>query len=36
MQFPVMCNTNKVTLKLILNLSKAPVENGSVPVKLVK
>lgn len=36
LQFPVLCNDKKVTLKLILDLSKAPVENGSVPVKLVK
>ena len=36
MQFPVSCNDKKITLKLVLDLSKAPVENGSVPVKLVK
>jgi hypothetical protein len=35
-QFPVLCNDKKVTLKLNLDLSKAPVENGSVPVKLVR
>jgi hypothetical protein len=36
MQFPVLCNDKKITLKLNLDLSKAPVENGSVPVRLVK
>jgi hypothetical protein len=36
MQFPVLCNDKKVTLKLILDLSKMPMENGSVPVRLAK
>ncbi len=34
LQFPVLCNDKKVTPKLLLDLSKAPTENGSVPVKL--
>ena len=36
LQFPVLCNDKKITLKLFLDLSKAPMENGSVPVKLAK
>lgn len=33
-QIPVLCNDKKITLKLVLDLSKMPMENGSVPVKL--
>jgi hypothetical protein len=36
LQIPVLCNSKPITLKLILDLSKVPVENGSVPVKLTK
>jgi hypothetical protein len=36
LQFPVLCNDKKITLKLVLDLSKAPMEKGTVPVKLVK
>jgi hypothetical protein len=36
MQFPILCNEKKILLKLILDLSKMPMENGSVPVKLGK
>ncbi len=36
MQFPVLCNDKKVLLKLVLDLSKPPSENGSVPIKLMK
>jgi hypothetical protein len=35
-QFPVLCNDKKVTLKLALDLSKLPTEGGTVPVKLEK
>ena len=36
LQFPVLCNDKKITLKLVLDLSKTPMEKGSVPVRLVK
>jgi hypothetical protein len=34
LQFPVLCNDRTITLKLHLDLSKPPVENGAVPVKM--
>jgi hypothetical protein len=36
MQFPVLCNDHKIALKLVLDISKAPAENGTVPVRLTK
>ena len=36
MQIPVLCNSQKITLKLVLDLSKLPYQNGSVPVKVAK
>jgi hypothetical protein len=36
MEFPVHCNNKKIPLKLVLDLSGPPAENGSVPVKLVR
>jgi hypothetical protein len=35
-QFPVLCNDKKVTIKLALDLSKPPTEGGAVPVKMEK
>ena len=35
-QFPVLCNDKKVTLKLVLDLSKLPTAGGAVPVKMEK
>lgn len=34
LQFPVLCNGRKVTLKLALDLGKAPSAGGTVPAKL--
>jgi len=36
LQFPVLCSDKKVMLKLVLDLSKTPMEKGSVPVRLEK
>jgi hypothetical protein len=36
LQFPVLCNGKKIALKLVLDLSKTPMEDGSVPVRLAK
>ena len=36
MQVPVLCNDKKMTLRLILDISKPPTENGSVPVRLIR
>ncbi len=36
MELPVLCNNKKVPLKLVLDLSAPPAENGSVPVKQVR
>jgi hypothetical protein len=36
LQFPVLCNDKKITIKVLLDLSKPPVEDGAVPVKLGK
>jgi len=36
MQFPVLCNDHKIALRLVLDISKAPAENGTVPVRLTK
>jgi hypothetical protein len=36
LQFPAMCSGKQITLKLNMDLSKTPVEHGSVPVKLTK
>ena len=35
-QFAVLCNDKKITLKLVLDLSKLPAEGGAVPVKMEK
>ena len=36
LQFPVLCNDKKIPVKLLLDLSKAPVEKGEVLVRLTK
>jgi hypothetical protein len=36
LQFPALCNDKQITLVVVLDLSKAPVENGPVPVKMGK
>ncbi len=36
LQFPALCNDKQTTLKVVLDLSKPPMENGSVPVTLGK
>ena len=33
-QLPVLCNDKKITLKLVLDLTKLPAENATVPVRL--
>ena len=36
LQFPVLCNDRKIPVKVLLDLSKAPVEKGEVPLRLTK